>query len=106
MDEDAIVARLDAIITRLDTNNALLKLSQRNALAAARSEILSDAVNREIFAGSARWVGAGKLQSAVARKTNASTRTVRDRIADLLATGLLEKRGGGPTTEYHSSGLL
>jgi Fic family protein len=96
----------DAIVSRLETLIALTKLANRDALEAARARILSDAVNREILAGASKWVGAGVLQATVAKKTGASTRTVRDRLADLLAEGILDRRGGGPTTEYQSSGLL
>lgn len=49
---------------------------------------------------------AGKLQAAVAKKTKAATRTIQERIADLMAQGVLDKRGGGPTTEYKASGLI
>jgi Fic family protein len=99
MDDDAVITRLDRII-------AVLKLANRDAIEATRNEILSDRVNREILGGTSNWTAAGKLQTAVARKTGASTRTVRDRLADLVSDGLLEKRGGGPTTEYRTTGLI
>ena len=69
-------------------------------------QIRADKVNAAILDASAQWVGAGAMQSKVATKTGASTRTIQDRIADLLATGVLDKRGGGPTTEYRASGLI
>jgi hypothetical protein len=98
-EEDAVITRLDAII-------AILKLANRDAIDAARNEILADDVNRAILSSTSRWVPAGTLQKAVARKTGASTRTARDRLADLLADGLLEKAGGGPTTTYRATGLI
>lgn len=96
----------DPIAARLDTLIALHRLTHRDALEAARNDILSDPVNREVLRRASKWVGAGSLQTTVARTTGASTRTVRDRLAELLDQGLLERRGGGPTTEYRSSGLL
>ena len=99
MDNHEVLARLDTII-------AITKLANREALDAARNEILADGVNRAILSSASRWVPAGTLQKTVARKTGAATRTVRDRIADLLAHGLLEKAGGGPTTSYRATGLI
>ena len=98
-DDDPIAVRLDRLI-------ALHRLTHRDALEAARNDILSDPVNREVLGRASKWVGAGSLQTAVARKTGASTRTVRDRLADLVSDGLLEKRGGGPSTEYRATGLI
>lgn len=96
----------DEIVSRLDTIIAITKLANREALDAARTEILADDVNRAILSSASKWVPAGTLQKTVARKTGASTRTVRDRLADLLAGGLLEKAGGGPTTTYKATGLV
>jgi DNA-binding GntR family transcriptional regulator len=99
MEDNAIIARLDTII-------AVLKLANRDSIEAARNDIVSDRVNREILDRASAWAGSGTLQKAVAGKTGSSTRTVRDRLAELAAQGLLEKRGGGPTTEYRSSGVI
>jgi DNA-binding FadR family transcriptional regulator len=99
MEDTEVVARLDTII-------AILKLANRDAIAAARTEILSDRVNREILDRTSKWAGSGSLQTAVAKKSGASTRTVRERIAELADQGLLERRGGGPATEYRSTGVI
>jgi hypothetical protein len=96
----------DDVIDRLDRIAAILQLAHRDEIERARTEIRSDKVNAAVLDASTKWVGAGAMQSKVATKTRASTRTIQDRIADLLATGVLDKRGGGPTTEYKASGLI
>jgi len=94
------------IVEKLDQIATILRLAHRDAIDRTREAIRSDKVNAAILDGSVQWVRAGKLQTAVATKAKTSERTVRDRIADLIADGLLDKRGGGPTTEYKASGLI
>ena len=53
-----------------------------------------------------KWTPSGKLSSAITKKTKTGTSTFKSRVADLLDGGLLEKRGGGPTTEYKATGLI
>lgn len=96
----------DDVVARLDRITAILQLAHRDEIERARTQIRSDKVNAAILDASAKWIGSGAMQAKVAKKTKASTRTVRDRIADLLATGVLDKRGGGPTTEYRTNGLI
>jgi hypothetical protein len=94
------------VVERLDQIAAILRLAHRDAIERTRTAIRSDKVNAAILDGSTKWIAAGKLQAAVVSKTKTSSRTVQFRIADLLVDGLLEKRGGGPTTEYKASGLI
>ena len=96
----------DEVVAKLDQIAAILRLAHRDAIGRTRATIRSDKVNASILDGSVQWIGAGKLQAAVATKTKAAPRTIRDRIADLLTEGVLEKRGGGPTTEYKATGLI
>lgn len=97
--EDAVIERLDRLIT-------ILRLAHRDGIERARVATRGDKVNAAILDATGKWVGAAGLQSSVMRKTRASKRTVQLRIADLLAEGMLEKRGGSSTTEYKSSGLI
>jgi hypothetical protein len=94
------------IIQRLDTLIAIQQLINKEALSAARATIREDKVNAAILDASSTWVPAGKLQSVVAGKTRAASRTVKRRTADLIALGVLEKRGGGPNIEYKATGLI
>jgi Fic family protein len=91
---------------RLDTIIAILQLAHRDEIESARTTIRSDKVNAAILDNSKNWTPAGKLTSAVKTKTKQSSATINRRITDLIADGVLEKQGGGPATEYRSTGLL
>jgi Fic family protein len=96
----------DDIERRLDTIIAILQLAHRDEIESARATIRSDKVNKAILEGAKAWTPSGKLANTVKAKTNQSYRTINRRINDLLATGALEKQGGGRTTEYRSTGLI
>jgi hypothetical protein len=90
----------------LDTLIALFKLAHREEIEAARTAIRADKVHAAILDGAKKWTPAGKLKTAVTKKTGKGGTTFADRVAELLETGALEKQGGGPTTEYRSTGLV
>ena len=94
------------VVERLDRITAILQLAHGEAIERARERIRSDKVNAALMDAATQWTGAKKLQTTVATKTKASTRTIQERIGSLLAHGVLEKRGGGPKTEYKASGLI
>ena len=96
----------DEVLERLDRLTAILRLAHRDAINQARASIRGDKINASILDATAKWSAAAKMQTAVEKKTKAAKRTVQDRIADLLEQGVLEKRGGGPTTEYRATGLI
>jgi hypothetical protein len=85
---------------------AILKLAHRDALAEARVSVLADKGNAAILDVAADWTPAGKLKTAVMKRTKQSKPTVERRIAKLLDDGILEKQGGGSTTAYRSTGLV
>lgn len=91
---------------RLDTIIAILQLAHREEIETARTTIRSDKVKATILDGAEDWTPAGKLTNAVKAKTKQSAATINRRVTDLLATGVLEKQGGGPATEYRSTGLI
>lgn len=91
---------------QLDTVIALLKLAHRDDIERARDAIRSDIINAAVLDGARKWTPAAKLKTVVMKKTRAGSSTVADRIAELIAIGVLEKQGGGPTTEYRSTGLV
>jgi hypothetical protein len=100
------MASNEDVIAGLDRIAAILKLALRDEIEQSRTQIRSDKVNAAILDAAKRWVGARAMQAKVAAKTKASTRTIQERIAELLVAGVLDKRGGGPTTEYRASGLI
>jgi len=91
---------------RLDTIIGILQLAHREAIESARSTIRGDKVNAAILDGSKKWTPGGRLTTAVKTKTKQSYPTINRRINELLATGVLEKQGGGRNTEYRSTGLV
>ena len=99
MDDAELGEKLDQLIR-------ITKLANWNAIAAAATEVRTDRIKAAILDATADWVRSGRMQTAVAKKTKSSTRTVRDRIGELVAMGALETRGGGPTLEYKASGLI
>jgi Fic family protein len=94
------------IVDRLDRIVAILQLANRDQIEATRASIRSDKVNAAILDNAKGWTGSAKLVEAVKTKTKQSYPTINRRINDLLAVGVLEKQGGGRTTEYRSAGLI
>lgn len=94
------------ITDRLDKIIAILQLVHRGAIDDARETLRRDKVNAAILDASRTWAPAGKLTSSVKSKTGQSAATINRRINELIAIGVLEKQGGGPATEYRSSGLI
>lgn len=94
------------IARRLDTIIAILQLAHHDEIESARATIRNDKVKAAILDGSKNWTAAGTLTSAVKAKTKQSGATINRRIGELLAVGVLEKQGGGPSTEYRSTGLI
>jgi hypothetical protein len=100
------MATNEDVIERLDKIAAILKLAHRDAIESARKTIRADKVNAAILDGSKKWTPSGKLKTAVSKKAGTSGTTYADRIAELLELGVLEKQGGGPTTQYKTTGLI
>lgn len=97
----------DELVERLDRIAAILQLAHGDAIERARTRIRADKVNAAILdVTPTTWVAASKMQSAVATKTKASTRTIQRSIADLVGQGVLEKRGATRTIEYRATGLI
>lgn len=97
MDEE-IVERLDKVI-------ALLQLAHADSIDATSNRIRSDKVYAAILDSTESWTAASKVQAA-AKKAGAARSTTSKKIVELIALGLLEKRGGGSTMAYRSTGLV
>jgi Fic family protein len=97
--EEEILARLDKLV-------AIQQLVHREALESARTSIRSDKVNAAILDATSKLTPAGKVLAEVKRKTAQSPATINRRIAALMELGLVERQGGGPATQYRSTGLV
>ena|ERR1041385_5561808 len=100
------MATNDEILARLDKLVAIQQLVHREALESARSSIRSDKVNAAILDATAKLAPAGKVVAEVKRKTGQSPATINRRISSLMEIGLIERQGGGPSTQYRSTGLV
>ncbi len=98
----------DAIGLKLDMIAAILKLGLRDQISKTRVSIREDKTNAAILdaVDTDDWTASGALQKAIAKEEKVSERTVRDGLSDLEAIGALEKQGGGPATQYRSTGLV
>jgi hypothetical protein len=106
-ERDAALNENDSqIIQRLDLIQATLRLAFVPQLAAARDALLADEVAAAILENAGEWLGSADLQKAVAKTTGKSTRTVRDRLPELVAQGVLEVRGPEKRTDYRRTGLI
>lgn len=97
----------EEVIDRLDRLIAMFALVNSDALTQVAREVRSDKVNAALLDAAADdWVPAGALTEAVASTTKVSSRTVRTRIAELVAVGALKRTGSGPSIQYRSTGIL
>lgn len=96
----------DDVVERLDRLIAVTQLVHRDAMNRARERIRADAVNDAILEFATEWVAAGTLQASVMKATNQSDRTVKRRVAELVAQGVLAKRGAGGSVSYRATGLI
>jgi Fic family protein len=97
--EEEILARLDKLV-------AIQQLVHRDALERARASIRSDKVNTAILDATAKLTPAGNVLNEVRLKTGQSPATINRRISALMDLGLVERHGGGPATQYRSTGLV
>ncbi len=96
----------DQILRRLDLIQATLRVAFEPQLTNARDAARADDVAAAILDHATDWVGSGDLQSAVSKTTKKATRSVRDRLPDLVARGALEVRGSEKRPEYRRTGLI
>lgn len=100
------MATNEDVIERLDRLAAIMQLAFREQIDSASAAIRADKVNAAILDGARRLTPSGKLKAAVMKKTGTGSSTFNERVADLLSVGVLEKQGGGPTTQYRVTGLI
>ena len=96
----------EEIVERLDTVVAILKIAHADAIAATSRRIRADEVYyAPILDSTKTWTPAAKVQAAVKKKGGARSTTSK-KIVELIELGFLEKRGGGNSIEYRSTGLI
>jgi hypothetical protein len=94
------------ILERLDLMQATLQLAFKPQLDVARAKLRSDKVVAAILHESADWIGSPELQKRAAAVAKTSTRTVRDRLPELVADHVLAMRGSERKAEYRTTGLI
>jgi hypothetical protein len=96
----------DEVVERLDRILGVLSLAFADQIGAARDRIRANPIAAATLDVAVDWTAAGALQDAVIATTEAGKSTVRAKLAELVSLGALEVRGGGPSTEYRSTGLI
>jgi hypothetical protein len=94
------------VLDGLDAMLAVLQLAHADAIASARHSVREDPVNVAVLEAAEDWIATGALQDRVGKAAAVSSRTVRDRIAQLLARRGLVSRGAGRALEFKATGLL
>jgi hypothetical protein len=101
------VGELDEpIIHRLDLIQATLRIAFEPQLSALRDELRADDVAVAVLDHASDWVASAALQKTVSKATGKTTRTVLNRLPELVAKGALEVRGTGQRPEYRRTGLV
>lgn len=96
----------DELLRRLDLMQATLQLAFKPQLDAARNALRADKVIAAILDETEDWIASSELQKRVATAVKTSDRTVRDRLPDLVAEGVLAMRGSERKGEYRRTGLI
>jgi hypothetical protein len=94
------------ILERLDLLQATLQLAFRPQLDEARAKARSDKVIAAILDEAGEWIASPELQKRAAAAAKTSTRTVRDRLPELIADHVLAVRGSERKAEYRRTGLI
>lgn len=95
----------EEIVQRLDKVVAILQIAHADAIERTRTKIRGDKANAAILDTTAEWTAAARVQAA-ATKAGSARSTTSKKIADLIESGMLEKRGAGKSIEYRSTGLI
>jgi DNA-binding transcriptional ArsR family regulator len=94
------------ISSKLDTLISLVKLSNRDILTGLTKEIERDKVATQILELADGLITYSNLAKQVHEETGAAEITVKKKMAELKALGLLISRREGKETFYTNAGLL
>jgi hypothetical protein len=100
------VSATENLERKLDLLIALTRIGVRDQLERERRALMADDVSVVILRNTQEWVGADELKSLVEQTTRQSAATVKRRIAELVSSGALLRRGATRSIAYRSSGLL
>jgi hypothetical protein len=96
----------DLVLERLDKLIAITQLAHREAIDRARERILGDDAKKAMIEMASDWTAAGDLKTRAIKESRESSATVGRRLAELVADGVLAKRGGGSNVSYKATGLI
>lgn len=96
----------EEILTRLDLIQATLALAFAPQLDAARTKIRADDGSAAILDLTDDRIASTELQEKAAKKSGNSTRSVRDRLPELVEQRVLQARGSERRMEYRKTGLI
>lgn len=94
------------ILEGLDLIQATLQLAFKPQLDETRAKIRADKVAAAILDESADWIASSELQKRAAAAAKTSTRTVLNRLPELVAYHVLAVRGSERKAEYRRTGLI
>lgn len=97
---------LGQVVNRLDQAITLLKLGNRGAIEQAWEEMNKDDVSKSLLELSDGTLESGELQKRVAEATKKSTRTVQNRIGELVRLGALRPTRQGAKVYYQKSDIF
>lgn len=96
----------DAVLERLDRLIGIVRVAFAPAIDTARAAVRSDPVKSALLdATTDGWTSSAATRAAVA-KLGISDSTFKSKISELIASGLVERRGATKTVEYRSRGIL
>jgi hypothetical protein len=97
----------EAILERLDEIAALLVLAHGDAIEATRVRLRADPMTAAALDACADdWTPAKEVITSVQEETGAGRRTIQQRVAQLVASRVIQSRGATHTRAYRSRGLV
>lgn len=97
MNDEDVIERLDTIIT-------LLSLEKREMLQAELEEL--DDAHIDILRQTETWTEPSEFKDELAEEHEVSTRTIENKVADLVDSALLNSKGNAPATEYKRASVF
>jgi len=97
---------LQRISDQMDMLISLLKLAYSDTINDVKRKVSEDAVTAKIMEVVLEDLPSGDLVSAVSAQVKQKERTIRARLSDLVAMGVLKIERVGKNSFYRSTGLI